>query len=262
MSAFYFAWECLSILFQRGKRPMKKLLVFGSVLILIAPAWAQPLPTITKPLPPAFGKPLPSSMQVLPPSLERQVRAGNLSRQEASDLYEASKKTTPAASKPTKPAEAQPAKPSEQASKTAPASSDTTPKKSDEKAMEKTYSGNINAEGFPKLSGTVYVLEAKKENEDELQKLKVIVNRLKNPKSAQDLVDFSAKNAHAHETFSDSKFSLKTNLSKAILVIAVSGSVGTEALWVENNATPDQAITVNRSKELYWAVRPTGQSGQ
>ncbi len=238
---------------------MKKSLAFGFVLLLMAPAWAQPLPPITKPLPPAFGKPLPSSSQALPSWLERQVRSGYLSRQEASDLYEASKKVPPAAAQPAKPVAAQPAKPSEQAPTTTPTSADATPKKAEEKTKDKTYSGTLNAEGFSKLSGNVYVLEAKKENEEELQKLKGIVRLQNNVKSVQNLMAFTIKNALAQEPFSDSKFSLKTNVSKAILVIAVSGSTETEALWVENDVTSDKAITVDKGKVLYWAVRPTGQ---
>jgi hypothetical protein len=240
---------------------MKKSLAFGFVLLLMAPAWAQPLPPITKPLPPAFGKPLPSSSQALPPSLERQVRSGYLSRQEASDLYEASKKVSPAAAKPTetKPVATQPAKPSEQTPTTPPTSSDATPKKPEEKTKDKTYSGTINADGFPKLSGTVYLLEAKKENEDELQKLKGIVRLRNSISSVKDLMDFTLKNAQNQETFSDSKFSLKASASKAILVIAVGNATGTEALWVENNVISDQAITLDKGKVLYWAVRPTGQ---
>jgi hypothetical protein len=239
---------------------MKKLLAFGFVLVLMAPVWAQPLPPAMKPLPPS-GKPLSSSTQSLPSWLERQVRSGNLSRQEASDLNEASKKATPAAVKPTenKPVEAQPAKPSEQTPKATTAPSDTTPKKPDEKAKDKTYSGTINAEGFPKLQGNVFILEARKENENELNKLKTTVKLLNNPKSVQDLTEYASKNAVEREAFSDSQFRVKSRDPKAILVIAVSGSTGTEALWVIDDVAADQAITVDKGKVLYWAVRPTGQ---
>jgi hypothetical protein len=242
-----------------GKRAMKKLLAFGFVLILTVPTWAQPLPPAMKPLPP-FGKPLPSLAQPLPSSLERQVRSGNLSRQEASDLYEASKKVTPTAAKPTatKPAAPQPEKPVEQPPKATTAPSDTT-KKPEDKAKDKTYSGTISIEGFPKLQGNVFALEAKKENEDELNKLKTTVRRLNNPKSVQDLMEYATKNAVERETFSDSQFKIKARDPKAILVIAVSGSTGTEALWVINDVAADQAITVEKGKVLYWAVRPTGQ---
>lgn len=239
---------------------MKKLLAFGFVLVLMAPAWAQPLPPAMKPLPPS-GKPLPSSTQSRPSWLERQVRSGNLSCQEASDLYEASKKTTPAAAKPTeaKPATPQPAKPDEQTPKAATTPSETTPTKPDEKAKDKTYSGTINAAGFPKLKGNVFALEAKKENEDELNKLKFILRRLYTTWPVQNLMEYATKNAVEREAFSDSRFSIKALETKAILVIAVSGSAGTEALWIINDATTDQAIKADKGKVLYWAVRPTCQ---
>lgn len=243
---------------------MKKLLAFGFVLVLMAPAWAQPLPPAMKPLPP-FGKPLPSSAQSLPPSLERQVRSGNLSRQEASDLYEASKKTTPAAAKPTesKPAAAQSAKPGEQTPKAATTPSDTTPKKADEKAKDKTYSGTISVEGFSGLKGTAYLLESNEENKKQLVTLKDIVVRLhrdKKPVSTQleKLESFAKEKALEQGTFSDSKFSLKASAPKALLVLAVSGSAGIEALWIEE-ATADQALKIEKNSAAYWAVRPIGQ---
>jgi hypothetical protein len=238
---------------------MKKLLAFGSVLVLIAPAWAQPLPPITKPLPPAFGKPLPSSTQVLPSWLERQVRSGNLSRQEASDLYEASKKTTPAASKPTKPAEAQPAKPSEQASKTTPASSsDATPKKSDEKTKDKTYSGTISVEGFSGLKGNAYLLESTEDNKKQLDTLKSTISRLnkeKKPAGAQleKLESFAKEKALAQGSVSDNQFKLKATPEAAILLLTA-GITGTEAFWIQDIAA-DKPITVGRTEAVYWAIR-------
>jgi hypothetical protein len=246
----------------RGKRAMKKLLAFGFVLVLMAPTWAQPLPPAMKPLPP-FGKPLPSSTQPLPSWLERQVRSGNLSRQEASDLYEASKKATAAAAKPTgKPAETQPAKPAEPTKATT-ASSDTA-KKPEEKAKDKTYSGTISVEGFSGLKGTAYLLENNEENRKQLVTLKDTVGRLnreKKPAGAQleKLESFAKEKALEQGTFSDSKFSLKASAPKAILVLVVSGSAGTEALLIEDDATADQALKMEKSSAAYWAVRPTGQ---
>jgi hypothetical protein len=241
----------------RGKRAMKKLLAFGFVLVLMAPAWAQPLPPAMKPLPP-FGKPLPSSAQSLPPSLERQVRSGNLSRQEASDLYEASKKTTPAATQPTgsKPA-AQPAKPVEPPKATT-ASPDTTPKKSDEKAKDKTYSGTISIEGFSGLKGTAYLLESNGENRKQLVTLKDTVGRLnreKKPVGTQlaQLESFAKEKALVQGPVSDNQFSLKATPGEAILLLTA-GTTGTEALWVKDIAA-DKPITVSRPEADYWAIR-------
>ncbi len=241
---------------------MKKSLAFGFVLLLMAPAWAQPLPPITKPLPPAFGKPLPSSSQALPPSLERQVRSGYLSRQEASDLYEASKKVSPAAAKPTKPAEAQPAKPSEQTSTTPPTSSDATPKKPEEKAKDKTYSGTISVEGFSGLKGNAYLLENNEENRKQLVTLKDTIGRLnreKKPAGAQleKLESFAKEKAFAQGPVSDNQFSLKAAPGAAILLLTA-GITGTEAFWVQDIAA-DKPIKVGRPEADYWAIR-TGTS--
>jgi hypothetical protein len=237
---------------------MKKSLAFGFVLLLMAPAWAQPLPPITKPLPPAFGKPLPSSTQALPSWLERQVRSGYLSRQEASDLYEASKKVSPAAAQPTKPAEAQPAKPSEQTSTTPPTSSDATSKKPEEKAKDKTYSGTISVEGFSGLKGNAYLLENNEENRKQLVTLKDTIGRLnreKKPAGAQleKLESFAKEKAFAQGPVSDNQFSLKAAPGAAILLLTA-GITGTEALWVQNIAA-DKPITVGRIEAIYWAIR-------
>jgi hypothetical protein len=241
---------------------MKKSLAFGFVLLLMAPAWAQPLPPITKPLPPAFGKPLPSSTQALPSWLERQVRSGYLSRQEASDLYEASKKVSPAAAKPTKPAEAQPAKPSEQTPTTTPTSSDATPKKPEEKAKDKTYSGTISVEGFSGLKGNAYLLENNEENRKQLVTLKDTIGRLnreKKPAGAQleKLESFAKEKAFAQGPLSDNQFSLKATPGAAILLLTA-GITGTEAFWVQDIAA-DKPIKVGRPEADYWAIR-TGTS--
>jgi hypothetical protein len=241
---------------------MKKSLTFGFVLLLMAPAWAQPLPPITKPLPPAFGKPLPSSTQALPSWLERQVRSGYLSRQEASDLYEASKKVSPAAAKPTKPAEAQPAKPSEQTSTTPPTSSDATSKKPEEKAKDKTYSGTISVEGFSGLKGNAYLLENNEENRKQLVTLKDTIGRLnreKKPAGAQleKLESFAKEKAFAQSPVSDNQFSLKAAPGAAILLLTA-GITGTEAFWVQDIAA-DKPIKVGRPEADYWAIR-TGTS--
>jgi cell wall-associated NlpC family hydrolase len=241
---------------------MKKLLAFGFVLVLMAPVWAQPLPPAMKPLPPS-GKPFSSSTQSLPSWLERQVRSGNLSRQEASDLNEASKKATPAAVKPTenKPAEAQPAKPSEQTPKATTAPSDTTPKKPDEKAKDKTYSGTINAEGFSGLKGSAYLLESNEENRKQLVTLKDTIGRLnreKKPVGAQleKLESFAKEKALAQSSVTDNQFSLKAAPGGAILVLTA-GITGTESLWVKDIAA-DKPITVSRTGvdgADYWAIR-------
>ncbi len=239
---------------------MKKLLAFGFVLVLMAPAWAQPLPPAMKPLPPS-GNPLPSSTQSLPSWLERQVRSGNLSRQEASDLYEASKKTTPAAAKPTeaKPAAPQPAKPGEQTPKAATTTPlETTPKKPDEKAKDKTYSGTINAEGFSGLKGNAYLLESNEENRKQLVTLKDTVSRLnreKKPVGAQveKLESFAKEKALAQGSVSDNQFSLKATPGAAILLLTA-GTTGTEALWLKD-ITADKPITVSRTEADYWAIR-------
>jgi hypothetical protein len=243
---------------------MKKSLAFGFVLLLMAPAWAQPLPPITKPLPPAFGKPLPSSSQALPPSLERQVRSGYLSRQEASDLYEASKKVSPAAAKPTvtKPVAAQPVKPSEQTATTTPTSSDATPKKPEEKAKDKTYSGTISVEGFSGLKGNAYLLENNEENRKQLVTLKDTIGRLnreKKPAGAQleKLESFAKEKAFAQGPVSDNQFSLKATPGAAILLLTA-GITGTEAFWVQDIAA-DKPIKVGRPEADYWAIR-TGTS--
>ncbi len=238
---------------------MKKLLAFGFVLVLMAPTGAQPLPPALKPLPP-FGKPLPSSTQSLPPSLERQVRSGNLSRQEASDLYEASKKTTPAAVKPTenKPAAAQPAKPGDQTPKATTASSDTTPKKSEDKAKDKTYSGTISVEGFSGLKGTAYLLENNEENKKQLVALKNVVvslHRDQKPVGTQlgKLESFAKEKALVQGPVTDNQFTLKAAPGDAILVLTA-GITGTEALWVKDIAA-DKPITVSRPEADYWAIR-------
>jgi hypothetical protein len=241
-----------------GKRAMKKLLAFGFVLILTAPTWAQPLPPAMKPLPP-FGKPLPSLAQPLPSSLERQVRSGNLSRQEASDLYEASKKVTPTAAKPTatKPAAPQPEKPVEQPPKATTAPSDTT-KKPEDKAKDKTYSGTISVEGFSGLKGTAYLLENNDENRKQLVTLKDTVGRLnreKKPAGAQleKLESFAKERAFAQGSVSDNQFSLKATPGAAILLLTA-GMTGTEAFWVQD-VTADKPITVGRTEADYWAIR-------
>jgi hypothetical protein len=241
---------------------MKKSLAFGFVFLLMAPAWAQPLPPITKPLPPAFGKPLPSSTQALPSWLERQVRSGYLSRQEASDLYEASKKVSPAAAQPTKSAEAQPAKPSEQTSTTPPTSSDATPKKPEEKTKDKTYSGTISVEGFSGLKGNAYLLENNEENRKQLVTLKDTIGRLnreKKPAGAQleKLESFAREKAFAQGPLSDNQFSLKATPGAAILLLTA-GITGTEAFWVQDIAA-DKPIKVGRPEADYWAIR-TGTS--
>jgi hypothetical protein len=238
---------------SRG-RVMKKLLAFGFVLVLMAPAWAQ-LPPAMKPLPP-FGKTLPSSTSSLPSWLERQVRSGNLSRQEASDLYEASKKATPAAAKPTdtKPTTSQPTKPAEP-SKAAP--TDTT-KKPEEKAKDKTYSGTISVEGFSGLKGNAYLLENNDENKKQLVTLKDTVGRLnreKKPAGAQleKLESFAKEKALAQGPVSDNQFSLKAAPGTAILLLTA-GMTGTEAFWVQD-VVADKPITVSRTEADYWAVR-------
>ena len=238
---------------------MKKLLAFGFVLVLMAPAWAQPLPPAMKPLPP-FGKPLPSSTQPLPSWLERQVRSGNLSRQEASDLNEASKKVT---AKPTEPksAASQPAKPSEQPPKAITPPLDTIPKKPEEKAKDKTYSGTINAEGFPGLKGTAYLLENNEENRKQLATLKDTVGRLnreKKPAGAQleKLESFAKEKAFAQSSVSDNQFSLKATPGAAILLLTA-GLTGTEAFWVKEIAA-EKPIAVSRTGvdgADYWAIR-------
>jgi hypothetical protein len=243
----------------RGKRAMKKLLAFGFVLVLMAPAWAQPLPPAMKPLPP-FGKPLPSSTQPLPSWLERQVRSGNLSRQEASDLYEASKKANPAAAKPaeTKPAAPQPAKPVEQPPKATTAPSDTTPKKPEEKAKDKTYSGTISVEGLSGLKGTAYLLENSEENKKQLTTLKGIINRLNKENKAagaqlEKLESFAKEKALAQASVSDNQFSLKATPGTAILLLTA-GLTGTEAFWVQDVAA-DKPIILGRTEADYWAIR-------
>jgi hypothetical protein len=249
----------LLILFIGGTRAMKKLLALGFVLVLMAPAWAQPLPPAMKPLPP-FGKPLPSSTQSLPPSLERQVRSGNLSRQEASDLYEASQKTTPAAAKPTesKPAAAQPAKPEEQMPKATTAPSDNTPKKSEDKVKDKTYSGTISVEGLSGLKGTAYLLESNGENRKQLVTLKDTVGRLnreKKPVGTQlaQLESFAKEKALMQGPVSDNQFSLKATPGAAILLLTA-GMTSTEAFWVQD-VLADKPIKVSRTEADYWAIR-------
>jgi hypothetical protein len=228
---------------------MKKLLAFGFVLVLMAPAWAQ-LPPAMKPLPP-FGKPLPST-SALPSWLERQVRSGNLSRQEASDLYEASKKTTPAAAKPTStPTSTKPADPSK-------AASPDTAKKPDEKAKDKTYSGTISVEGFSGLKGTAYLLESNEENKKQLTTLKGIINRFnveKKPTGAQlaQLESFAKEKALEQGHVSDNQFSFKAAPGTAILLLTA-GIAGTEAFWVKDVAA-DKPLTVNRTEADYWAIR-------
>ncbi|MGA7954959.1 MAG: hypothetical protein WCA07_15715 [Gloeobacterales cyanobacterium] len=237
---------------------MKKLLAFGFVLVLMAPTWAQPLPPAMKPLPP-FGKSLPSSTQPLPSWLERQVRSGNLSRQEALDLYEASNKATPALAKPTatKPAAPQLTKPVEQPPATT-ALSATTPKKPEEKAKDKTYSGTISVEGFSGLEGTAYLLENNEENRKQLVTLKDTVGRLnreKKPAGAQleKLESFAKEKALAQGSVSDNQFNLKATPGAAILLLTA-GMTGTEAFWVQD-VTAGKPIMLGRTEADYWAIR-------
>ena len=220
---------------------MKKLLVFGFVLVLMAPTWAQPLPTAMKPL---------------PSWLERQVRSGNLSRQEASDLYEASTKPTPAAAKPTKTPQA--AKLSEQPPKATTVPSNATPKKPAEKAKDKTYGGTISVEGVSGLKGTAYLLENNDENRKQLVTFRDTVGRLnreKKPAGAQleKLESFAKEKALAQGSVSDNQFSLKATPGAAILVLTA-GMTGTEAFWVQDVAA-DKPISVGRTEADYWAIR-------
>ena len=224
---------------------MKKLLAFGFVLVLMAPTWAQPLPPAMKPL---------------PSWLERQVRSGNLSRQEASDLYEASKKATPAAAKPTetKPAAPQLAKPSEQLPKATTAPSNPTLKKPAEKAKDKTYSGTISVEGLSGLKGTAYLLANNDENRKQLVTLKDTVGRLnreKKPAGAQleKLESFAKEKALAQGPVSNNQFSLKALPGEAILLLTA-GMTGTEAFWVQD-ITADKPFTAGRTEADYWAIR-------